>query len=65
MDNPKCTVIFSRRLLLIQSYKQLAYTIIILLTINIVLDVTLPTSTALVSLVPLRRWISIPNLRNP
>ncbi len=65
MDNPKCTVIFSRRLLLIQSYKQLAYTIIILLTINIVLDVTLPTSTALVSMVPLRRWISILNLRNP
>jgi hypothetical protein len=42
MDNPKCTVIFSRRLLLIQSYKQLAYVITIVLTINIVVDVTLP-----------------------
>lgn len=39
---PKCLVPFRRRLLLFQSYRQLAYTIVIILVVNLILDLILP-----------------------
>lgn len=42
LQPPRCIVPFKKRLHIFQSYRQLAYTILIILSVNVVLDLLLP-----------------------